>query len=176
MSSSSFHSLFRSWIWWRKRVRWNFITFFYWDQKSGISDLKKYNIVFVFDGLDECRLPLDFESKTWCDVTKPTTVGVLSYKPHPGKSASLCSHLVYLPTCTSQSHSSRVCWPGERDARVQWLTEGWVLHQENDWSKPGQKNPHTHEVIKNIWRISSRISCATFQYAVGFHPLFWRIC
>lgn len=66
-----------------------------------------------------------------------------------GNLLPFCSHLDYLPTCTSQSHSSRVCWPGNRGARVQWLTEGWVLHQENDWSKPGQKNPHTHEVIKN---------------------------
>lgn len=89
------------------------------------------------------------ESKTWCDVTKPTSVDVLSYKPHPGKSASLLLASGWPPTCTSQSHSSRVCWPGNRGARVQWLTEGWVLHQENDWSIPGQKNPHTHEVIKN---------------------------
>ncbi|KAM9399093.1 NACHT, LRR and PYD domains-containing protein 1 homolog isoform 4-T8 [Salvelinus alpinus] len=34
--------------------------------------------VFIFDGLDECRLPLDFKNKEkCCDVTKPTSVDVL---------------------------------------------------------------------------------------------------
>ncbi|XP_045567058.1 NACHT, LRR and PYD domains-containing protein 12 isoform X1 [Salmo salar] len=35
-------------------------------------------IVFIFDGLDECRLPLDFKNnEKCCDVTKPTSVDVL---------------------------------------------------------------------------------------------------
>uniref|UniRef100_A0AAY5K4R8 B30.2/SPRY domain-containing protein n=1 Tax=Esox lucius TaxID=8010 RepID=A0AAY5K4R8_ESOLU len=34
--------------------------------------------VFIFDGLDECRLPLDFKNnKKCCDVTEPTSVDVL---------------------------------------------------------------------------------------------------
>ncbi|XP_055767208.1 NACHT, LRR and PYD domains-containing protein 3-like [Salvelinus fontinalis] len=34
--------------------------------------------VFILDGLDECRLPLDFKNKEkCCDVTKPTSVDVL---------------------------------------------------------------------------------------------------
>ncbi|XP_045071636.1 protein NLRC3-like [Coregonus clupeaformis] len=34
--------------------------------------------VFIFDGLDECRLPLDFKNnERCCDVTKPTSVDVL---------------------------------------------------------------------------------------------------
>nr|XP_046182555.1 protein NLRC3-like [Oncorhynchus gorbuscha] len=34
--------------------------------------------VFIFDGLDECRLPLDFtNNEKCCDVTKPTSVDVL---------------------------------------------------------------------------------------------------
>nr|XP_046182554.1 LOW QUALITY PROTEIN: NACHT, LRR and PYD domains-containing protein 3-like [Oncorhynchus gorbuscha] len=36
------------------------------------------NTVFIFDGLDECRLPLDFtNNEKCCDVTKPTSVDVL---------------------------------------------------------------------------------------------------
>ncbi|KAL0968334.1 hypothetical protein UPYG_G00265550 [Umbra pygmaea] len=35
-------------------------------------------VLFVFDGLDECRLPLDFEkNKKCCDVTEPTSMDVM---------------------------------------------------------------------------------------------------
>ncbi|XP_035257564.1 NLR family CARD domain-containing protein 3-like, partial [Anguilla anguilla] len=38
----------------------------------------KVKIVFIFDGLDECRLPLDFQSnKICCDITESSSVDVL---------------------------------------------------------------------------------------------------
>ncbi|XP_063078086.1 NACHT, LRR and PYD domains-containing protein 3-like [Engraulis encrasicolus] len=38
----------------------------------------EYKTLFIFDGLDECRLPLDFSSNlSCCDVTKPASVDVL---------------------------------------------------------------------------------------------------
>ncbi|XP_041938959.1 LOW QUALITY PROTEIN: uncharacterized protein LOC121700216 [Alosa sapidissima] len=38
----------------------------------------KHRIMFIFDGLDECRLPLDFRSKLkCCDATEPVSVDVL---------------------------------------------------------------------------------------------------
>ncbi|XP_067103200.1 NACHT, LRR and PYD domains-containing protein 12-like isoform X1 [Osmerus mordax] len=44
----------------------------------GISDYNKYNTLFVFDGLDECRLPLDFQNnKSFSDVTQQTSVDEL---------------------------------------------------------------------------------------------------
>ncbi|XP_071028940.1 NLR family CARD domain-containing protein 3-like [Oncorhynchus clarkii lewisi] len=47
-------------------------------KQSRISNYKKYKVLFIFDGLDECRLPLDFQkNKICCDVTESTSVDVL---------------------------------------------------------------------------------------------------
>ncbi|XP_071220119.1 NLR family CARD domain-containing protein 3-like [Salvelinus alpinus] len=47
-------------------------------KESGISIYNKYKVLFIFDGLDECRLPLDFQkNKICCDVTESTSVDVL---------------------------------------------------------------------------------------------------
>ncbi|XP_055751665.1 NLR family CARD domain-containing protein 3-like [Salvelinus fontinalis] len=47
-------------------------------KESTISNYDKYKVLFIFDGLDECRLPLDFQkNKICCDVTKSTSVDVL---------------------------------------------------------------------------------------------------
>ncbi|XP_073671552.1 protein NLRC3-like [Paramisgurnus dabryanus] len=38
----------------------------------------KYKVLFIFDGLDECRLSLDFKSKVkFCDVSESTSVDVM---------------------------------------------------------------------------------------------------
>ncbi|KAL0185079.1 hypothetical protein M9458_020775, partial [Cirrhinus mrigala] len=63
------------------------------DKKMSLSDLlhvffpetkemeishEKYKVLFIFDGLDECRLPLDFKSKVkLCNVSKLASVDVL---------------------------------------------------------------------------------------------------
>ncbi|XP_048853361.1 NACHT, LRR and PYD domains-containing protein 12-like isoform X1 [Brienomyrus brachyistius] len=42
------------------------------------TELFRYKVLFIFDGLDECRLPLDFQNnESWCDVTKKTSLDVL---------------------------------------------------------------------------------------------------
>uniref|UniRef100_A0A8K9XXB3 B30.2/SPRY domain-containing protein n=1 Tax=Oncorhynchus mykiss TaxID=8022 RepID=A0A8K9XXB3_ONCMY len=47
-------------------------------KQSRISNYDKYKILFIFDGLDECRLPLDFQNnKMCCDITKSNSVDVL---------------------------------------------------------------------------------------------------
>nr|XP_023662120.1 NLR family CARD domain-containing protein 3-like [Paramormyrops kingsleyae] len=42
------------------------------------TELFRYKVLFIFDGLDECRLPLDFSNnESWFDVTKKTSLDVL---------------------------------------------------------------------------------------------------
>ncbi|KAL0993527.1 hypothetical protein UPYG_G00109130 [Umbra pygmaea] len=46
--------------------------------ESLISNYDKYKVVIIFDGLDECRLPLDFQNNECvCDVTESTSVDIL---------------------------------------------------------------------------------------------------
>ncbi|XP_078141230.1 protein NLRC3-like isoform X1 [Centroberyx gerrardi] len=47
-------------------------------KEAGICRFDKFQVVFIFDGLDECRLPLDFQNnEIWTDVTESTSVDVL---------------------------------------------------------------------------------------------------
>uniref|UniRef100_A0A8C5AY35 NACHT domain-containing protein n=1 Tax=Gadus morhua TaxID=8049 RepID=A0A8C5AY35_GADMO len=47
-------------------------------KESGIYRYDHDQVVFILDGLDECRLPLDFQNNPiWTDVTEPTSVEVL---------------------------------------------------------------------------------------------------
>ncbi|KAJ3582151.1 hypothetical protein NHX12_015823 [Muraenolepis orangiensis] len=47
-------------------------------QTKGILRYDLFQVVFILDGLDECRLPLDFQNNPiWTDVTKSTSVDVL---------------------------------------------------------------------------------------------------
>ncbi|XP_048853437.1 NLR family CARD domain-containing protein 3-like [Brienomyrus brachyistius] len=42
------------------------------------TELFRYKVLFMFDGLDECRLPLDFQNnESWFDVTEKTSLDVL---------------------------------------------------------------------------------------------------
>ncbi|XP_039675559.1 NLR family CARD domain-containing protein 3-like isoform X12 [Perca fluviatilis] len=52
--------------------------FFSETKEAGICRFEEFQVVFIFDGLDECRLPLDFDkTEILTDVTKSTSVGVL---------------------------------------------------------------------------------------------------
>ncbi|CAL8407021.1 unnamed protein product, partial [Arctogadus glacialis] len=52
--------------------------FFIETKEAEIDRYDSFQVVFIFDGLDECRLPLDFQNTPiWTDVTKSTTVDVL---------------------------------------------------------------------------------------------------
>ncbi|KAJ8245718.1 hypothetical protein GJAV_G00273750 [Gymnothorax javanicus] len=52
----------------------------YFPQLKGIKGVEdgEVKVLFIFDGLDECRLPLDFQSnEICCDITEVTSVDVL---------------------------------------------------------------------------------------------------
>ncbi|XP_072224707.1 NLR family CARD domain-containing protein 3-like [Leuresthes tenuis] len=52
--------------------------FFTETKEAGICSFEQFQVVFIFDGLDECRLPLDFHSKEpLTDATESTSVDVL---------------------------------------------------------------------------------------------------
>ncbi|XP_065816894.1 protein NLRC3 isoform X2 [Labrus bergylta] len=52
--------------------------FFPETKEAGICRFEEFQVVFIFDGLDESRLPLDFKNnETLTDVTKSTSVDVL---------------------------------------------------------------------------------------------------
>ncbi|XP_035859506.1 NLR family CARD domain-containing protein 3-like [Sander lucioperca] len=52
--------------------------FFSETKEAGICRFEEFPVVFIFDGLDECRLPLDFHNtEILTDVTKSTSVGTL---------------------------------------------------------------------------------------------------
>uniref|UniRef100_A0A8C9ZUX7 NACHT domain-containing protein n=1 Tax=Sander lucioperca TaxID=283035 RepID=A0A8C9ZUX7_SANLU len=52
--------------------------FFSETKEAGIYRFEEFQVVFIFDGLDECRLPLDFlNTEILTDVTESTSVGVL---------------------------------------------------------------------------------------------------
>uniref|UniRef100_A0A672HP11 NACHT domain-containing protein n=1 Tax=Salarias fasciatus TaxID=181472 RepID=A0A672HP11_SALFA len=52
--------------------------FFSETEEAGISSFEEFQVIFIFDGLDECRLPLDFhQTKFLTDIRKSTSVDVL---------------------------------------------------------------------------------------------------
>ncbi|XP_028456275.1 NLR family CARD domain-containing protein 3-like [Perca flavescens] len=52
--------------------------FFSETKEAGICKFEEFPVVFIFDGLDECRLPLDFHNaEVLTDVTKSTSVDAL---------------------------------------------------------------------------------------------------
>ncbi|XP_041800923.1 protein NLRC3-like [Chelmon rostratus] len=52
--------------------------FFTGTKEAGICSFEELQVVFIFDGLDECRLPLDFHNnEILTDATKSTSVDVL---------------------------------------------------------------------------------------------------
>uniref|UniRef100_A0AAX7TK46 NACHT domain-containing protein n=1 Tax=Astatotilapia calliptera TaxID=8154 RepID=A0AAX7TK46_ASTCA len=85
--------------------------FFTETKEAGICSFEDFKVVFIFDGLDECRLPLDFnKTKILTDVTESTSVNVLLTNLIRGKllpSAHLW--ITTRPAAANQIPSDCVC-------------------------------------------------------------------
>ena len=49
----------------------------FFSETKEICSFEDFQVVFIFDGLDECRLPLDFNTRTLSDPRRSTSVDVL---------------------------------------------------------------------------------------------------
>ncbi|KAL2082088.1 hypothetical protein ACEWY4_021906 [Coilia grayii] len=82
--------------------------------------LNHYNVLFIFDGLDECVLPLNFEDDKESDVQKDTAldtlvVSVISGSLLPSASVWITSR----PSAASRIH----CWPNMQMTEIRGFNE-----------------------------------------------------
>ncbi|MCI4382207.1 hypothetical protein PGIGA_G00260860 [Pangasianodon gigas] len=111
-------------------------------RKLQLIDCKSYKVVLIFDGLDECRLPLNFQNnERLCDVTESASVDVLLTNLIKGN--LLPSALLWItsrpgaanqipPECVDQLdlyglaliHNAHNLWPKMRiGALIDWYSE-----------------------------------------------------
>ncbi|XP_029904234.1 NLR family CARD domain-containing protein 3-like [Myripristis murdjan] len=78
--------------------------FFTETKEAGISRFEQFQVVLIFDGLDECRLPLDFNNnQILTDVTESTSVDVLLTNLIKGNLlASACLWITTRPAAANQ--------------------------------------------------------------------------
>lgn len=108
--------------------------FFIATKEADICSLGDLQVVFILDGLDECRLPLDFHNnQTLSDVTKPASVDVLLTN-------LICGNL--LP--------SAHVWITTRPAAVSMVPTQWVdLVTEVRGFTDAQKTEYFQKRFKN---------------------------
>ncbi|KAM9354458.1 uncharacterized protein KZ484_012615 [Pholidichthys leucotaenia] len=83
--------------------------FFIETKEAGICNFDQFQVLFIFDGLDECRLPLDFHNtEILTDVTKSTSVDVLLTSLIRGKLLP-SAHLWITTRPAAASHIPRHC-------------------------------------------------------------------
>ncbi|XP_074541979.1 NACHT, LRR and PYD domains-containing protein 3-like [Halichoeres trimaculatus] len=84
--------------------------FFTETKEAGICRFEEFKVVFIFDGLDECRLPLQFyKNQTLTDVTESTSVDVLLTNLIRGKLLpSACLWITTRPAAANQIPSECV--------------------------------------------------------------------
>ncbi len=147
------------------------ITQFFPETKGlNLTRRNQFKVLFILDGLDEYRLPLNFkDNETWSDVSSPASLDVLLTNLIKGN--LLPSALLWIttrpaaaskipPDCIDRLTEIR----GFNDAQKEEYFRK-RLRDENQ----AQRN---HLLMLNSQRVS--LSCATSQSSAGFQSLFSR--
>uniref|UniRef100_I3KR73 B30.2/SPRY domain-containing protein n=1 Tax=Oreochromis niloticus TaxID=8128 RepID=I3KR73_ORENI len=118
--------------------------FFTETKESGICSFEDFQVLFIFDGLDECRLHLDFHyTETLTDVTEPTAVGVLLTNLIRGKLVpSARIWITTRPAAANQIHPE--C--------VDMVTEvrGFTEQQKEEYFKKRFREEQASKIISHI--------------------------
>ncbi|KAI3353556.1 hypothetical protein L3Q82_020077 [Scortum barcoo] len=106
--------------------------FFTETKEAGICRFEEFQVVFIFDGLDECRLPLDFHNnEILTDVTESTSVDVLLTNLIRGK--LLPSARLWITTRPAAANQI----PPECVDMVTELQKGNLIFYESDLTECG---------------------------------------
>ncbi len=114
------------------------------EEPGKIKLYEECKLAFIFDGLDESRLTLEFESGIVNDVEERSSVDMLFTGLVKGQLLPSSSGLGDLTTSSSQSDPSWTCGFVHRSARIHWPAEGAVLQKENHRWESSRQNHLTH--------------------------------
>uniref|UniRef100_G3N440 NACHT domain-containing protein n=1 Tax=Gasterosteus aculeatus aculeatus TaxID=481459 RepID=G3N440_GASAC len=96
--------------------------FFSETRAAGICRFEEFQVVFIFDGLDECRLPLDFHNnEILTDVTETSSVDVLKTREGGELPKSLTE--MYIHFLVVQSKVKKVKYDGGAETDPHWSPE-----------------------------------------------------
>ncbi|KAI3352610.1 hypothetical protein L3Q82_005547 [Scortum barcoo] len=150
--------------------------FFTETKEAGICRIEEFQVVFIFDGLDECsRLPLDFHNnEILTDVTESTSVDVLLTNLIRGK--LLPSARLWITTRPAAAAANQI--PPEC---VDMVTEvrGFTDPQKEEYFRKRFRDEEQASTIishKTSRHHEASTSCATSQSSAGSLLQFWRMC
>ncbi len=144
--------------------------FFPETRRLNLTRRNNFKVLFILDGLDECRLPLDFAGNEMCsDVWSPASLDVLLTNLIEGN--LLRSALIWITT--RPAAASKI--PPDCIDRLTEIRGFSDAQRRSTSEKDSQMiRPEKSLIMLNNQRVS--LSCATSQSSAGFQPLFSRKC